>query len=55
MTGMEAAPDVPGTPLLELRDVGKTFGSVVALDGISTSARARSPACWATTARASRR
>jgi simple sugar transport system ATP-binding protein len=45
MTGMEAAPDVPGTPLLELRDVGKTFGSVVALDGISTSVRAGEVTC----------
>ena len=25
------------TPLLELRDVGKDYGSVIALDGISTS------------------
>ncbi len=45
MTGMEATPDVPGTPLLELRDVGKTFGSVVALDGISTSVRAGEVTC----------
>ena len=45
MTGVQAAPDVPGTPLLELRDVGKTFGSVVALDGIGTSVRAGEVTC----------
>jgi simple sugar transport system ATP-binding protein len=33
------------TPLLELRDVGKTFGSVIALDGISTSVRAGEVTC----------
>ena len=32
-------------PLLELRDVGKTFGSVIALDGISTSVRAGEVTC----------
>ncbi|HVI34871.1 MAG TPA: ATP-binding cassette domain-containing protein, partial [Gaiellales bacterium] len=33
------------SPLLELRDVGKTFGSVIALDGISTSVRAGEVTC----------
>ena len=32
-------------PLVELRDVGKTFGSVVALDGISTTVRAGEVTC----------
>ena len=32
-------------PLLELRDVGKTFGNVIALDGISTSVRAGEVTC----------
>jgi simple sugar transport system ATP-binding protein len=32
-------------PLLELRDVGKTFGTVIALDGISTSVRAGEVTC----------
>jgi simple sugar transport system ATP-binding protein len=35
----------PGAPLLELRDVGKSFGSVIALDGISTSVRAGEVTC----------
>lgn len=33
------------TPLLELRDVGKHFGSVIALDGISTTVRAGEVTC----------
>jgi simple sugar transport system ATP-binding protein len=32
-------------PLLELRDVGKTFGTVIALDGISTTVRAGEVTC----------
>jgi len=32
-------------PLLELRDVGKDFGSVIALDGISTTVRAGEVTC----------
>jgi simple sugar transport system ATP-binding protein len=36
----------PGTPaLLELRDVGKDYGSVIALDGISTTVRAGEVTC----------
>jgi simple sugar transport system ATP-binding protein len=34
-----------GVPLLELRDVGKTFGSVIALDGVSTTVRAGEVTC----------
>ena len=32
-------------PLLELRDVGKDYGSVIALDGISTTVRAGEVTC----------
>jgi simple sugar transport system ATP-binding protein len=32
-------------PLLELREVGKTFGNVIALDGVSTSVRAGEVTC----------
>jgi simple sugar transport system ATP-binding protein len=32
-------------PLLELRDVGKNFGTVIALDGISTTVRAGEVTC----------
>ena len=39
------APTATTPPLLELRDVGKTFGSVIALDGISTSVRAGEVTC----------
>jgi len=39
----EATP--AGPPLLEAREVGKRFGSVVALDGISTSVRAGEVTC----------
>jgi simple sugar transport system ATP-binding protein len=38
------APDA-GAPLLELRDVGKDYGSVIALDGISTTVRAGEVTC----------
>ena len=31
--------------LLELRDVGKTFGTVIALDGVSTTVRAGEVTC----------
>ncbi len=42
MTGAAAG----GTPpLLELRDVGKSFGSVIALDGISTTVSAGEVTC----------
>jgi simple sugar transport system ATP-binding protein len=34
-----------GTPLLEVRDVGKFFGSVIALSGVSTTARAGQVTC----------
>mgnify|MGYP000374335523 CR=1 FL=1 len=34
-----------GAPLLELRDVGKNFGTVIALDGISTTVRAGEVTC----------
>jgi simple sugar transport system ATP-binding protein len=37
--------DRPAPPLLELRDVGKDFGSVIALDGISTAVRAGEVTC----------
>jgi simple sugar transport system ATP-binding protein len=41
-------PDTAGTtgaPLLEVREIGKRFGSVIALDGISTSVRAGEVTC----------
>lgn len=43
----DAAGDGAGTapPLLELRDIGRQFGSVIALDGISTSVRAGQVTC----------
>jgi simple sugar transport system ATP-binding protein len=34
-----------GTPLLEVRDVGKFFGNVIALSGVSTTARAGQVTC----------
>ena len=34
-----------GVPLLELRDVGKTFGTVIALDGVSTTVHAGQVTC----------
>ncbi|MCW2619685.1 MAG: Monosaccharide transporter ATP-binding protein family, partial [Modestobacter sp.] len=38
--------ETTGTPpLLELRDIGRDFGSVIALDGISTSVRAGEVTC----------
>ncbi|MGY1711645.1 ATP-binding cassette domain-containing protein [Geodermatophilus sp. SYSU D00758] len=44
-----AGPDRAGgggePPLLELRDVGKTFGTVIALDGVSTTVRAGEVTC----------
>ncbi|MGY1856352.1 ATP-binding cassette domain-containing protein [Modestobacter sp. SYSU DS0290] len=36
---------VDGAPLLELRDIGKHYGSVIALDGISTTVRAGEVTC----------
>ena len=45
----------PETPVLEARDISKFFGRVIALETCrSRSGRARSTACSATTARASR-
>ena len=35
----------PRQPLLELRDVGKDYGSVIALDGITTTVRAGEVTC----------
>ena len=35
----------PATPLLELRDIGKNFGSVIALRRISTTVRAGEVTC----------
>ena len=35
----------PAPPLLELRDVGKDYGSVIALDGITTTVRAGEVTC----------
>jgi simple sugar transport system ATP-binding protein len=44
--GMGRGAAAPGTPpLLELRDVGKDYGSVIALDGISTTVRAGEVTC----------
>ena len=40
-----AAGDRPDAPLLELRGIGKDFGSVIALDGISTTVRAGQVTC----------
>lgn len=37
--------DPIGAPLLEVEDVGKYFGSVIALTGISTAVRAGSVTC----------
>ncbi|MCZ2838241.1 ATP-binding cassette domain-containing protein [Modestobacter sp. VKM Ac-2985] len=46
MSAAAGRPAAPGdTPLLELRDIGKDFGSVIALDGISTSVRAGQVTC----------
>jgi simple sugar transport system ATP-binding protein len=42
--GSGTAPD-RGTPLLELRGIGKDFGSVIALDDISTTVRAGEVTC----------
>ncbi|WP_324274641.1 ATP-binding cassette domain-containing protein [Blastococcus brunescens] len=41
--GAVAVPGAP--PLLELRDVGKDYGSVIALDGITTTVRAGEVTC----------
>jgi simple sugar transport system ATP-binding protein len=41
--GSRAAGETP--PLLELRDVGKDYGSVIALDGITTTVRAGEVTC----------
>jgi ABC-type sugar transport system ATPase subunit len=41
--GGHAAGETP--PLLELRDVGKDYGSVIALDGITTTVRAGEVTC----------
>jgi simple sugar transport system ATP-binding protein len=43
MTPQPDAADIP--PLLELRDVGKSFGSVIALDGINASVRPGEVTC----------
>ena len=40
-----AAGHSSGAPLLELRGIGKDFGSVIALDGISTTVRAGQVTC----------
>ena len=43
---MNPPPTRPTTaPLLELRGIGKDFGSVIALDGISTTVRAGQVTC----------
>ena len=45
----------PGEPLIQMSDVGKTYGAIRALQGVNlTVAPARSPASSATTAPASR-
>ena len=45
MTGGVGAGGGANPPLLELRDVGKDYGSVIALDGISTTVRAGEVTC----------
>ncbi|WP_299952747.1 ATP-binding cassette domain-containing protein [uncultured Modestobacter sp.] len=43
--GRERGTTDSGAPLLELRGIGKDFGSVIALDGISTAVRAGEVTC----------
>ncbi|WP_222194467.1 ATP-binding cassette domain-containing protein [Modestobacter italicus] len=43
--GRESGTTDGGAPLLELRGIGKDFGSVIALDGISTAVRAGEVTC----------
>jgi simple sugar transport system ATP-binding protein len=45
MTGGVGGGSARETPLLELRDVGKDYGSVIALDGITTTVRAGEVTC----------
>jgi simple sugar transport system ATP-binding protein len=45
MTGGVGGGSAGQTPLLELRDVGKDYGSVIALDGITTTVRAGEVTC----------
>jgi ABC-type sugar transport system ATPase subunit len=60
---MAAAAPVPAAlaargapPLIDVRNIVKQFGSVIALSGVSMAVEAaRSTACWATTGPASRR
>ncbi len=44
-TPVGAVGDDPGTPVIEVRDVGKRYGNVIALGQISTSVRAGSVTC----------
>ncbi len=44
-SGAGAITSPPAPPLLELRDVGKDYGSVIALDGISAAVRAGEVTC----------
>ncbi|HYH24973.1 MAG TPA: ATP-binding cassette domain-containing protein [Blastococcus sp.] len=45
MTGEPGGAQEPTAPLLELRDVGKSYGSVIALEGISATVRAGEVTC----------
>ena len=52
----EGGGDVMAEPLLEVRNITKLFGSVIALTTFPPAVyRARSPACWEITAPANRR
>jgi simple sugar transport system ATP-binding protein len=41
----KAEPPAPGTPIIEVDDVGKRYGSVIALRGITTSVKAGAVTC----------
>ena len=43
--GSSPALPPPGTPIIEVKSIGKTYGRVVALDGVTTSVRAGEVTC----------
>ncbi len=46
-TPADSAPDLPppGTPIIEVRDIGKSYGSVIALRDVTTSVKAGEVTC----------